>query len=73
MESQRAAVLRTVGRRQPARDGLLAGLALQRTANQFQRAFRTPGIPRGVYRFQTHEEANAWNDRMIARKPAQES
>jgi hypothetical protein len=49
----------------------MAGLALQRTANQFQRAFRTPGIPKGVYRFQSHEEANSWTDRMIARKPIQ--
>jgi len=26
-----------------------------------------PSIPRGVYRFKTHEEANEWMDKMLAR------
>jgi hypothetical protein len=29
------------------------------------------GIPRGVYRFKTHEEADAWEEKMIARSHSQ--
>jgi hypothetical protein len=34
-------------------------------ARDWQRAFRTPGIPRGVHRFASHEEADAWLMKMI--------
>lgn len=58
---------RTVGRRRPP-----SGLAAETTytpadARDWQRAFRTPGIPRGVYRFASHEEADAWLMKMLTR------
>lgn len=33
----------------------------------WRRAFKTPFIPKGVYRFKTHEEADAWTLKMLTR------
>lgn len=48
---------KTVGRRRAPADSLKYGLGLQKTLAQT--SWRTP-ISRGVYRFQSHEEADAW-------------
>lgn len=49
-----------VGRRRPPRNGLsLAHSNTIKDARDWQRVFPS-GIPKGVYRFRTHEEADAW-------------
>lgn len=50
---------RIVGRRTPA-DPLTVSGEGRADAAAWQRAFGGTGIPRGVYRFHTHEEADAW-------------
>lgn len=58
---------KTVGRRGPP-TGLRDSTAYTRAdARDWQRAFRPPGIPRGVYRFASHEEADAWLTKMLTR------
>jgi hypothetical protein len=57
-----------VGRRVPPRDPLLAYMRSPEEAREWKRAFGTPRIPKGVYRFQSHEEADAWLWRMMTRK-----
>lgn len=49
-------VKKTVGRRKAPVDSLAYGLELQKTLSQF---VRLP-IPKGVYRFHTHKEADEW-------------
>lgn len=34
----------------------------------WRRAVATPFVPKGVYRFRTHEEADAWLWKMITRR-----
>lgn len=50
---------KTVGNRR-IQDAFAAGMALQRSGNQFLRQKGRYPVPRGVYRFKTHEEADAW-------------
>jgi hypothetical protein len=52
---------KVVGRRHPPKDGLALTEA-QSAANAlaWKRAFGTLRIPRGVYRFRTHEQADEW-------------
>ncbi|MGC3988888.1 MAG: hypothetical protein QM796_04230 [Chthoniobacteraceae bacterium] len=35
----------------------------------WKKAFPTPFVPKGVYRFNSHEEADAWMWKMITRLP----
>ena len=58
---------RFVGRRAAAPDSLRAGMQLQETAAQLHQAFNHRWMPKGVYRFKTHEEADAWMTKMLAR------
>lgn len=58
---------RFVGRRTKTPDGLRAGMQLQQTAAQLHKAFNHRWMPKGVYRFKTHEEADAWMTQMLAR------
>ncbi len=51
---------KTVGRRRAPRDGFAYGMALQNTAAQLARTFGHPPMPRGVFKFHSHEEADAW-------------
>lgn len=37
-------------------------------ARQWSEAMKTPFVPRGVYRFKSHEEADEWMWKMISRK-----
>ena len=59
---------KTVGRKAPTRDFVKAATALQQTSLSFQKAFKNPFLPKGVYRFRSHEEADAWVWKMITRK-----
>jgi hypothetical protein len=58
---------KTVGRR-------IIGSTLDPTASTRERArgwteaMKTPFVPRGVYRFNSHEEADEWMWKMISRK-----
>jgi predicted transcriptional regulator len=58
---------RQVGRRTRQTDGLQTGLALQALGAQLHRSFKHRWCPKGVYRFKTHEEADAWTMKMLAR------
>ncbi len=48
---------KTVGRRKPAED---FGAGVQSLGVELIAALKLPMPPRGVYRFRTHEEADAW-------------
>lgn len=61
---------KTVGRRRPP-DAMSGGMALQRTLNQMLSSTGHRLAPKGVFRFKTHEEADAWKLRMM--KPSKES
>ena len=58
---------RYVGRRGVMPDSLRAGMLLQATAAQLHKSFGHRWCPKGVYRFKTHEEADAWMNKMLAR------
>ncbi len=51
---------KTVGRRTAPRDPFAFGMALQKSGVEMARTFRLRGIPKGVFRFRSHEEADAW-------------
>lgn len=57
---------RFVGRRTGTPDSLRAGMQLQATAAQLHKSFGHRWWPKGVYRFKTHEEADAWMTKMLA-------
>lgn len=57
-----------VGRRRAPADGLNPRTsATAEDARAWQRSLRTLPVPRGVYRFRTHEEADEWLWRMLTR------
>jgi hypothetical protein len=58
---------RFVGRRTQTPDGWRAGMQLQQAAAQFHKTFKHRWMPKGVYRFKTHEEADEWMMKMPAR------
>jgi predicted transcriptional regulator len=57
---------RFVGRRTETLDSLTAGMQLQETAVELHKALKHRWWPKGVYRFTTHEEADAWMMKMLA-------
>jgi hypothetical protein len=58
---------RTVGTRRPPSDPLAIRPGEQEDARAWKRAFGTPRIPKGLYRFASHEEADTWLMKMITR------
>jgi len=58
---------RFVGRRTGTPNSLSLAGSTKANARAWQKAFGGLRIPRGVYRFKTHQEADAWLWRMIAR------
>jgi hypothetical protein len=58
---------RSVGRRTKTPDSLKAGMQLQAAALEFHRAFKHCWAAKGVYRFKTHEEADQWMMKMLAK------
>ncbi len=57
---------KTVGRRGPPNPFSLRG-ETKEDMRAWRRAFPTPFVPKGVYRFRSHEEADKWMLKMIAR------
>jgi hypothetical protein len=61
---------KVVGRRHPPKDGLtLTAAQSAANARAWKRAFGTLRIPKGVYRFRTHEEADEWLWQKLTRPP----
>ena len=61
---------KTVGRRVPPRDPLRVSDSNVARAQAWRAALPYQHVPRGVYRFKTHEEADAWMMKYTgARKP----
>jgi hypothetical protein len=58
---------RFVGRRTKAPDALSTRTSRKENSIAWRKAFGGVFIPRGVHRFKTHEEADQWLWRMIAR------
>ena len=58
---------RFVGRRTKTPDALSTATSNKANAIAWRKAFGGARIPRGVYRFKTHEEADQWLCQMIAR------
>jgi len=57
---------KTVGRRKLPKNSFAYGMALQTTGNDLRNTFGYAGLfPKGVYRFKTHEEADAWTLKML--------
>jgi hypothetical protein len=56
-----------VGRRTKTPEGFESGMKLQALAVELHRSFKQRWAPKGVYRFKTHEEADEWMNRMLAR------
>jgi hypothetical protein len=60
---------KTVGRRHAPTNPLALTASDQiADARAWQKAMRGTGIPKGVYRFRTHEEADEWLWKMITRR-----
>lgn len=64
---------KTVGRRGAASDALSLQGQTKEDMRAWRKAFLTPFVPRGVYRFKTHEDADARMWKMIARQMATET
>lgn len=58
--------MKVIGRQGSPKGGLEAVDQLQRMANVLRQG--RPFIPKGVWRFKTFEEANAWTLRMMTRR-----
>ena len=59
-------ISRTVGRRvKPASLRMIPGEIEH--AREWRKAFPTPFVPKGLYRFKTHEAADEWMWKMITR------
>ena len=57
---------RFVGRRTRTPDSWQAGMQLQALGGELHKSFKHRWAPKGVYRFKTHEEADAWMMKMLA-------
>ncbi len=58
---------RVVGRRTQPPDPLLAATSTRETMMAWRKALGGIRVPRGVYRFSSHEEADEWLWRMLTR------
>jgi hypothetical protein len=58
---------RIVGKRTKTPNGLSTVVSNKSNARAWQKALGGVRVPRGVYRFKTHEEADEWLWRMITR------
>jgi hypothetical protein len=58
---------RLVGRRTKTPDALSTARSNKAESIAWRKAFGGVRVPRGVYRFKTHEEADQWLWRMISR------
>ena len=62
---------RFVGKRTQTPDSWQAGMRLQALGAELHNSFQHRWMPKGVYRFKTHEEADAWMTKMLARSSLQ--
>ena len=60
---------KTVGRR-VLMDPVEYGMRLQEAGSQLQQTLGIGYMPKGVYRFKTHEEADEWLMKMMSRAAA---
>ena len=58
---------KVVGRRTRTPEAFESGMKLQSLAVELHRSLKLRWAPKGVYRFKTHEEADEWMNRMLAR------
>jgi hypothetical protein len=58
---------KTVGRHAVVRDAFKYGMALQKSGSRLTRALGYPRFPKGVFRFRTFEEADAWMMKQMIR------
>jgi hypothetical protein len=58
--------MRIAGRRRPP-SALRSIAETKEHAREWRRAFPTPFVPKGVYRFESHEAADRWLWEMITR------
>ena len=63
------AAARVIGRSAPSSPSLAVAMKLQRQHNRLASSARLPRIPKGVYRFRTHEEADEWLMNVWTRTP----
>lgn len=64
---------KVVGRRIPRKNPLALVPGEIEDVKAWRAAFPTPFVPRGVYRFHSHEEADEWLWKMLTRKKAQKT
>ena len=57
--------MKVVGRKRRVRAGLAQADAMQRLAHELRKG--KPFMPKGVFRFKTFEEADAWKLKMLTR------
>ena len=60
-------IAKFVGRRTKTPDAFKSGMQLQSLAVELHRSLKHRWAPKGVYRFKTHQEADEWMNRMLAR------
>ncbi len=58
---------KVVGKRKPPHDSFRAGMALQDTVVALGQSQGKGLVPKGVFRFNSHEEADRWMWEMLAR------
>jgi hypothetical protein len=61
---------KTVGRRRPPADCFATGMAVQRTGGQLAKTFGVHALPKGAFKFHSHEEADAWLMKNLTRPKA---
>jgi len=67
VHQRRGKIDRCVGRRTKTPDALSTATSNKADAIAWRKALGGMRVPRGVHRFKTHEEADQWLWRMIAR------
>ena len=60
-------IAKVVGRRTKTPDAFRSGMQLQALAVELHRSLKHRWASKGVYRFKTHQEADEWMNRMLAR------
>ncbi len=64
---------KTVGRRTEIADPFAYAMALQKIGNELLKATGRGLCPKGVYKFNSHEEADTWMLQMMARPAVKKS
>ncbi len=65
------AAARVIGRQPESSSSLEVAMKLQRQHNRLALSAKLPRIPKGVFRFRTHEEADEWLMNVWTRTPNQ--